>query len=88
MISVAAAPPRFIGAFAAEAHSVMAEESILKLRADLAWVFALVWAVRQVVRENLSLRLAATGSTRHERRMYTWRMIERVVSLFSLARRA
>jgi hypothetical protein len=47
MISVAA-PPRFIGAFAAEAHSVMAEVSILKLRTDLASVFALVRVAKAV----------------------------------------
>jgi hypothetical protein len=32
--------------------------------------------------------LTADGSTRHERRMQTWRMNETDVSLFSLARRA
>jgi len=88
MISVAAAPPRFIGTFAAEAHSVMAEESILKLRADLGWVLALVWVAKAGRSEEPRLRLAATRSTRHERRMYTWRMIERDVLLFSLALRA
>ena len=34
----------------------MAEESTLKLHADLAWVLALLWIAKQVVQENLNPR--------------------------------